>query len=169
MSGLNMILLLLPLSVWAQEEQNIGPVSLNATLKKDSSVISSSPSSSYYIINLPATFHFIDRPDLNYTLSEPNDLRLQIDEGRFSINGNFKIEEENATSISTEFMKIFTSTTSFDSQNYDKRSGITTYNIDNTMNSVVPNLYIDDMSWNDVKYVLKTFDNGTGVFSLYAE
>jgi hypothetical protein len=50
---------------------------------------------------------------------------------------------------------------------YDKRSGITTYDMDKTMNSAY--LLIGNMSWNDMKTVLKTFDNGTGVLSLYAE
>jgi hypothetical protein len=39
--------------------------------------------------------------------------------------------------------------------------------MDRTMNSAY--LLIGNMSWVDMKLVLKTFDNGTGVLSLYAE
>jgi hypothetical protein len=168
---LNVTLLFLPLSISAQEEQDISPVILNATLTKDPTVISS-PGIGSYMVNLPATFHFIERPDLNYTLSIQDKLRLHIVEVVFFLIGDFKVVEENATSVGTEFLMI-SGSASYDSQNYDKGSGITTYydadkgHDNNIMSSEY--LTIGDMSWSDIEYVLKTFDNGTGVFSLYAE
>lgn len=60
---------------------------------------------------------------------EPDELRLHIDKGDLGITCNFGIEKEDATSVSTEFMEV-SGHVGYDSQNYDKKSGITTYEPD---------------------------------------
>jgi hypothetical protein len=88
------------------------------------------------------------------------------------MGGDFKIVKENTTSVTTEFLSL-NGGGSFDIKNYDKRSGVTTYydTGNDAAAGVSGNAYlaIGNMTWPNLAYVLKTFDNGTGIFSLYAD
>jgi hypothetical protein len=85
-----------------------------------------------------------------------------ISDASYHLAGDFPLVQENETSISTRSIGVSSATT-IDGKTYDKATGITTYN------TLPSSLTIGDKTWNNMKSMLKTHDNGTGLLSLYAE
>ena len=82
-------------------------------------------------------------------------------DGEFYFTGQLKVQVENATTLSTQLIDI-NGFSKFDRIDYDKTMRMTTYHIGSGA------LSIGNMSWSSVQFSVKTFDNGTGIFSLSA-
>ena len=82
-------------------------------------------------------------------------------DGEFYFTGQLKVQVENATTLSTQLIDI-NGFSKFDRIDYDKTMRMTTYHIGSG------SLSIGNMSWSSVQFSVKTFDNGTGIFSLSA-
>ena len=158
--------------LWCQRQQStgIGTVTLNTTLIKDNSY-SSGVGDMRYIINPATTFiHLSNYPNLHYAIS-PDQASLSVfADGDVYLNAHLKIQTDSDAQHIIDSSMWSIAVTAF--TRYDLRHHLFTPVIGTTIYDTEPGfLSMGDshvLSWSNAKVTLKTFDNGTGTYSLIA-
>ncbi|MGA9842162.1 MAG: hypothetical protein WBQ25_07590 [Nitrososphaeraceae archaeon] len=137
-------------------------VKLNAMLKIDNQM--SSPTSGYFRYNIQPPSKFDFSPS-NSSLSDikitsPTQAWLSLhNDGLVILTGQIHVTTENATVSTTRILDIGRNF-HVDSIDHNKLTGATTYHI-------APGYFgLGKMNWSNVALSVKTFENGTGIFSI---
>jgi hypothetical protein len=153
-----------------KESTEIGTVSLNTKLTKDNAYSNGVGDLRYFLNPAATSIHLSDYPNLHYVLSPEQAWLSVFTDGDLYLNAHFGIQtaSDGQRKLNSSMQAIPVSAFT----RYDLRHHLFTPGIGTSTYDTEPGFLVMGashvLSWSNAKVKLKTFDNGTGIYSLIA-